>query len=370
MAEKDNEFEPNELAEMIKKINESTKYKIVSADDYQFIEQRRRSRLGFGSPSDRKSGSFLGERRFSSDRSDNSHYIEIPKLPIFSGSDEVPKGEVNYEVWSFEVKCLQSAETPEDVLSQAIRRSLRGLARGMLVHIGTSASSEEILNKLDGFYGNVSTAEELMQQFYGDSQKEGESIVSYASRLESTIMKAIKLGHIDTYAKDSMLRSKFWTGLKNTQLRNATRHKYDSLSDFQTLLKEIRQVEVEEQNLVKSKDPKPKTAQQHQASASASSEKFSNEEIYKQLCQLKSQLDKLEHKMSSEKRVHQEKPSESYHDYSQGGYDNFRGRGRGFRPFGRRNRGRGPRQSFRGRGGNYDQGASYSEDTENTQPKG
>ena len=89
-----------------------------------------------------------------------------------------------------------------------------------------------------------------------------------------------------------MLRSKFWTGLKNTQLRNATRHKYDSLTDFQTLLREIRQIEVEEQNLVKSKDPKPKTAQQHQASASASSEKFSNEEIYKQLCQLKSQLDK------------------------------------------------------------------------------
>ena len=123
-----------------------------------------------------------------------------------------------------------------------------------------------------------------------------------------------------------MLRSKFWTGLKNTQLRSATRHKYDSLSDFQTLLKEIRQIEVEEQNLVKSKDPKPRTAQQHQASASASSEKFRNEEIYKQLCQLKSQLYKLEHKMSYEKRVHQEKPSESYQDNSQGGYDNFRGR--------------------------------------------
>ena len=139
MSVKVDEIEPQELAEMIKKINENTKYKIVSADDYQFIEQRRRSRLGFGSPGDRKGVGLhvLGERRFSRDRSVILfHTIEKSPYLYFSGTDEVPKGEVNYEVWSFEVKCLQSAETPEDVLSQAIRWSLRGLARGMLVHIG------------------------------------------------------------------------------------------------------------------------------------------------------------------------------------------------------------------------------------------
>ena len=76
MSVKEDEIEPQELAEMIKKINENTKYKIVSADDYQFIEQRRRSRLGFGSPGDRKGVGLhvLGERGFSSDRSVISHY--------------------------------------------------------------------------------------------------------------------------------------------------------------------------------------------------------------------------------------------------------------------------------------------------------
>ena len=63
-------------------------------------------------------------------------------------------------------------------------------------------------------------------------------------------------------------------------------------------------------------------------------------------------------------------PSESYHDYSQGGSDNVRGRSRGFRPFGHRNRSRGPIQNFRGRGGNYDQGPSYSDTTDNTLSKG
>ena len=33
-----------------------------------------------------------------------------PKLPFFSGSYEPAKGETNYEVWSFEVKCLQISE--------------------------------------------------------------------------------------------------------------------------------------------------------------------------------------------------------------------------------------------------------------------
>ena len=65
------------------------------------------------------------------------------------------------------------------------------------------------------FYGNVGTGKDLMKQFYSDSQKEGESIGSYGSRLESTIMKAIILGHIETSAKDSMLRSELWTGLKS-----------------------------------------------------------------------------------------------------------------------------------------------------------
>ena len=74
--------------------------------------------------------------------------------------------------------------------------------------------------------------------------------------------------------------------------------KYDNIKDFQTLLVEIRQVEKEEQNLVRS-NPKSKPVQQHQAAASAS-DTFSNDDIYKQLCQLKSHLDKLEHKMSSQ----------------------------------------------------------------------
>ena len=125
-----------------------------------------------------------------------------------------------------------------------------------------------------------------MQQFYTEFQKENESIVSYGSRLEQILTKAIKFGQIDAAAKDSMLRSKFWLGLNSQQLRNATRHKYDSVKDFQLLLREIRQVEQEELNLVKPPQgqgqSQKKSVQQHNISASSES-KFNNEELYNQL---------------------------------------------------------------------------------------
>ena len=47
-----------------------------------------------------------------------------------------------------------------------------------------------------------------------------------------------------------MLRSKFWSGLKISQLRNATRHKYESVKEFHSLLREVRQIEQEENDLL------------------------------------------------------------------------------------------------------------------------
>ncbi len=91
------------------------------------------------------------------------------KLPLFSGAEEPHKGEVAYEVWNFEVKCLQNnGFIPNHVLLQAIRNSLKGTARSMLVSLGEQATVEEVLHKLDSFYGNVCTSETLMHSFYSD----------------------------------------------------------------------------------------------------------------------------------------------------------------------------------------------------------
>ncbi|XP_061196784.1 uncharacterized protein LOC133205059 [Saccostrea echinata] len=167
------------------------------------------------------------------------------KLPTFSGSEQTQKGEVSYDVWSYEVRCLKG-QWPDHVLLQPVRSSLKDTAREILIPLGENATVDNILAKLDDFYGNVCTPENIMQKFYSDHQQEGESNVSYGSRLEQCISKAVKLGHIDVNAKDAMLRSKFWSGLKSSQLRNATRHKYESVKEFHSLLREIRQIEQEE----------------------------------------------------------------------------------------------------------------------------
>ena len=47
----------------------------------------------------------------------------------------------------------------------------------MLVPLRESATADDILEKLDGFYGIVCTSETLMQSFYSDCQKDNEIIV-------------------------------------------------------------------------------------------------------------------------------------------------------------------------------------------------
>jgi hypothetical protein len=57
-----------------------------------------------------------------------------------------------------------------------------------------------------------------------------------------------------------MLRNKFWTGLASHPLKNYTRHLYDSIKDFQHLLREVRKVQQEDES---ARNPKFKTASSH-----------------------------------------------------------------------------------------------------------
>lgn len=248
------------LREMVQHI-ESKDYKVVTKDEYEALLALRSGKAGLGtgvlppvtgaiggitSPVTVTSSPYVTTapsgakpkfnfafpsvspvprfQQFNTSHQLNTSYIaqpyNAPKLPFFSGADEPSKGETSYEVWSLEVKCIQNSQIlPEHVLLQSIRNSLKGSARSMLVPLGESATVTDILTKLDGFYGNVSSSETLIQSFYGDFQKESESIVQYASRLEQTLSRAIRYGHIDFVAKDAMLRSKFWTGLRSQQLK-------------------------------------------------------------------------------------------------------------------------------------------------------
>ena len=71
-----------------------------------------------------------------------------------------------------------------------------------------------------------------MQQFYTESQQVGDSAAVWACRIEDLFQRAVEKGHVTATAKNDMLRNKFWTGLKDHQLKNASRHKYDTIKEF------------------------------------------------------------------------------------------------------------------------------------------
>ena len=90
----------------------------------------------------------------------------VPKLPIFSGEDTKGSGDTIYSEWRFEVQCLISdPEVTDHLTIQAIRRSLKGTARKVMIPLGERASIEDILNKLDAMFGDVSSKGMIMQEF-------------------------------------------------------------------------------------------------------------------------------------------------------------------------------------------------------------
>lgn len=217
----------------------------------------------------------------------DSNLVRIPKVPIFSGQEQ--KGDVSFNVWRYEVRCLmKDISLPETVLLQAVRQSLKGTAREMLIPLGENATARDILRKLDGLYGNVESDEATLQKFYTEAQQDGESVTAYACRLETLLHASIDSGYIDGIAKETMLRSKFWTSL-NERLKTQTRHKYESIKSFDLLVREIRAIELELSNADKVKSSAKKG--QHQP--------IQAEQTDNKLDQMVTQLAALSEKMKS-----------------------------------------------------------------------
>ena len=89
-------------------------------------------------------------------------------------------------------------------------------------------------------YGNIYPSEKLIQQFYTSKQEARESVVDYGIRLEELTHGCIERKAINNDVKNEMLRTKLWSGLSDSNLRNSSRYKYDIIDDLETLRKELR----------------------------------------------------------------------------------------------------------------------------------
>ncbi|XP_021339699.1 uncharacterized protein LOC110440909 [Mizuhopecten yessoensis] len=120
----------------------------------------------------------------------NPHHI--PKVPQFSGEEPPLKGDVSYAEWRFEIRCL--GEDPE---------------------------------------------------ISNSTLKPNESATAFGCRLESLLQPALENGSLHKSSKNDLMRHKFWTSLSSDKLKSQTRHKYDTLTGYSELLREIRVVEKE-----------------------------------------------------------------------------------------------------------------------------
>ncbi|CAC5408195.1 unnamed protein product [Mytilus coruscus] len=232
-----------------------------------------------------------------------------------------------YDVWKFEVECIiREGNYSDTIVLQCIRGSLKGKARSLLLSLPDGATTVQIIEKLDGVNGNVFSSEALLQTFYMETQKQGQLVADYGMILEGIAEKAIEKGQINTQAKNDMLRSKLWSGFRDPLLKNASRYKYDTVENFDQLLKEIRSIELDLSNYASGSENKI----QHQP---AVVEQTGIQEMIKSLTLLNTRMETFEGELKKLKDCEpDDTPSFSN--------TQFRGQGRGnYRGFNRRDEG-------------------------------
>lgn len=166
---------------------------------------------------------------------------EQPKLSFFSGE----KGkDTTFARWQYDINCLKASNYTDTSILQAIRKSLKTPAADIVRHLGETASVNDILIKLHRMYGTVLSGEVILQKFYSEPQLINESCAHWAARIEELCYLALEKKAIIASAIPDMLKSRFWNGLQNESIKNATRHVWKTLS-FNDLLGEVREAEEE-----------------------------------------------------------------------------------------------------------------------------
>ena len=175
----------------------------------------------------------------------DSQYV-FPKFSPFSGDDPKPKTEASFEEWKYEVECIRKEKEHSDVaITQAVRKSLRGQAKRVILPLGTSANIACLMERLENVFGNVASGQAILKEFYTATQKENESITSWGLRLEEIYQRAKEKGKAREEERDNTLKEQFWKSLRSERLKNATRVKFETIESFELLRRAVRAEENE-----------------------------------------------------------------------------------------------------------------------------
>ena len=112
--------------------------------------------------------------------------------------------------------------------------------------MGESVKIDEVIDKMEKVFRNILPSEAVLQHFYSTKQLAAESVAVWACRLEDILSK-LKTTLFSKDVTKSMLRTKFYSGLRPGSLKNALRHSFDGGSNYDDLLVAARVAELEEE---------------------------------------------------------------------------------------------------------------------------
>ena len=141
-------------------------------------------------------------------------------------------------------KCLINQGAPDGMILTAIKRSIKGQAQ-IVPHMGKSASVSDIINRFNMMFGDVDPPHMLLARYYSAEQMVGESITDWYTRLQDMASRVMKKDSTLINPNNYMtVNTQFWTKLHDVNVKNAIRHKFDSMAGSPNMTK-ARRVESE-----------------------------------------------------------------------------------------------------------------------------
>ena len=148
-------------------------------------------------------------------------YAGAPWLPKFEGSE----GQEKYLEWKGQLKGLLSTqEMTEEKKVNIVVQALGGEAKRqvMVIDEGGRDTVKKIFEYLDSIYVEVVPASKLRAQFFGCTQRAGESVAAFILRLRE-LACGLRRRNPDTAPSDAILRDQLLMGMAEGPLGQALR---------------------------------------------------------------------------------------------------------------------------------------------------
>ena len=172
---------------------------------------------------------------------DVSYKLKTPKLPFFSG-DKKGK-DSSFSRWQYHVKVLLNGPYDPYSVLDAIHQSLKSPAADLLLTMGPEVTAQGIMDKLRTRFGSVLSVDALTEKLY--HLKQGDHDVStWAFDIEEVIYQIEEKGGMAHAVVEERIKIRFWHGLSEARIKDATRSVYSTLP-FDDLLVMCRTLQEE-----------------------------------------------------------------------------------------------------------------------------